>query len=128
MGAATRHLDSHRLTPACGGEGRAARCAAAPEDFDDEHTAATARAWRAMIRRVARIGGFVHHRGINRRHRGGDQLPGARNIGLAAGTGEEPVVANAMKPFWQDVEQEAPDELVGAERHCAVPRLPIPCS
>src|SRR6516165_3291051 len=29
-----------------------------------------------------------------------------------------------MKPLWQNVEQEAPDELVGAERYCAVPRLP----
>src|SRR5215470_6233519 len=28
-----------------------------------------------------------------------------------------------MKPLWQNVEQKAPDELVGAERHCAVPRL-----
>src|ERR1700741_3618126 len=30
-----------------------------------------------------------------------------------------------MKPLWQNVEQEAPDELVGAEYHCAVPRLPV---
>src|SRR3984893_2817342 len=30
-----------------------------------------------------------------------------------------------MKPLWQNVEQEAPDELVGAERHCAVSRLPV---
>src|ERR1700758_2561517 len=30
-----------------------------------------------------------------------------------------------MKPLWQNVEQEAPDELVAAECHCAVPRLPI---
>src|SRR6516225_10339084 len=29
-----------------------------------------------------------------------------------------------MKPLWQNVEQEAPDELVGAERHCRVPRPP----
>src|SRR5215467_10345697 len=29
-----------------------------------------------------------------------------------------------MKPLWQNVEQKAPDELLGAERHCAVPRLP----
>src|SRR5215470_7761159 len=29
-----------------------------------------------------------------------------------------------MKALWQNVEQEAPDELLGAERHCAVPRLP----
>src|SRR6266581_8797852 len=30
-----------------------------------------------------------------------------------------------MKPLWQNVEQEAPDELVGADRHCAVPRPPV---
>src|SRR5215468_2700832 len=30
-----------------------------------------------------------------------------------------------MKPLWQNVEQEAPDELVGAERHCAVPRRSV---
>src|SRR6516162_2991684 len=29
-----------------------------------------------------------------------------------------------MKPLWQNVEQEAPDKLARAERHCAVPRLP----
>src|SRR5215469_14363096 len=32
---------------------------------------------------------------------------------------------DAMKPLWQNVEQEAPDELLGAERHCPVPRLPV---
>ena len=30
-----------------------------------------------------------------------------------------------MKALRQDVEQEAPDELVGGERHCAVPRQPV---
>jgi hypothetical protein len=30
-----------------------------------------------------------------------------------------------MKRLWQNVQQEAPDELVGAECHCAVPRLPV---
>src|SRR6478736_8367776 len=30
-----------------------------------------------------------------------------------------------MKPLRQNVEQEAPDELVGAERYCAIPRLPV---
>jgi hypothetical protein len=34
-------------------------------------------------------------------------------------------VTDAVKPLWQNVEQEAPDELVAAECHCAVPRLPI---
>src|SRR5437016_14058165 len=38
---------------------------------------------------------------------------------------KQPVVADAMKPLRQYVEQEAPDELVGAECHCAVPRLPV---
>src|SRR5215469_11577535 len=31
----------------------------------------------------------------------------------------------SMKPLWQNVEQKAPDELVGAERHCAVPRRSV---
>jgi len=34
-------------------------------------------------------------------------------------------VADAMKPLGQNVEQEAPDELVGTEHHCAVARLPV---
>src|SRR5215470_7588 len=50
---------------------------------------------------------------------------GAGEVGLAAGARQQPVVADAMKPLWQNVEQEAPDELVGTERHCTVPRLAI---
>src|SRR5262244_2717509 len=34
-------------------------------------------------------------------------------------------MADAMKPVWQNVEQEAADKLVGTEGHCAVPRLPV---
>src|SRR5215813_6346254 len=34
-------------------------------------------------------------------------------------------MADAMKPLWQNVEQEAADKLVGTEGHCAVPRLPV---
>ena len=30
-----------------------------------------------------------------------------------------------MEPLGQDVEQEAPDELVGRERHRAIPRPPV---
>jgi hypothetical protein len=56
----------HVLIPGAGG--RAARCAAAGKDLDNNHAAAAARAWRAT---------------------------------------------------------ETPDELVGAERHCAVPHLPV---
>ena len=57
--------------------------------------------------------------------RRGDQLAGARNVVLAAGAGEQPIVADAMETLWQNMEQEAPDELVGAERHSAVPRLAV---
>jgi hypothetical protein len=54
----------------------------------------------------------VHCRRINLRHRSGDQLP---DVGLAAGAGQQPVVTYAMKPVGQNVEQKAPDELVGAQ-------------
>src|SRR3954469_5805329 len=39
----------------------------------------------------------------------------AREAGSARRTGEQAVVANAVEPAWQDVEQEAADELVGGE-------------
>src|SRR6516164_1652045 len=111
------------LVPAL--EGGPLRCAAARKDLDNNHAAAAARAWRAMIGRGAWIGGVVHCRRFDLRRWSGHQLPGARDVGLAAGAGQQPVVADAMKPLRQNVEQEAPDELVGAQRHFAVPRLPI---
>ena len=51
------------------------------------------------------IGGVVCPRWINRRHRDGDELSGACNVGLAAGAGEQPVMADAVKPFGQNVEE-----------------------
>jgi len=111
--------------PGAGGR-RATRCAAARKDLDNDHAAAAARARRAMIGRGGiDIRCIVCCRRIDLRHWGGHQVLGARDIGFAAGAGQQPVVADAMKPLWQNVEQEAPDELVGAERHCAVPRLSI---
>src|SRR5215469_17514533 len=101
------------LDPVAGG--RAARLAAARKDLNNDHAAAAARAWRTMIGGGVRIGGDVHCRWINLRHWSSHQLPGARDVGLAAGAGQQPVVADAMKPLWQDVEQKAPDELVGTE-------------
>src|SRR5438477_43970 len=64
-------------------------------------------------------------RRLDLRHWSGHQLLGARDVGLAAGAGQQAVMADTMKALRQYVEQEAPDELVGAERHCAVPRLPV---
>ena len=65
-----------------------------------------------MIDRGVRIGGVLHYRRLNLCHWSSHQLPGARDVGLAAGAGQQPVVADAMKPLWQNMEQEAPDELV----------------
>src|SRR5215469_6165228 len=118
-----RRSSQSGLDPSAGG--RAARCAAAGKDLDNDHATAAARARRAMIGHDLRIGGVACCRWLDLRHWGGHQLLGARDIGLAAGAGQQPVVADAMKPLWQNVEQKAPDELVGAERHCAVPRRPI---
>ena len=42
-------------------------------------------------------------------------------MALAGGTGEQAVVADAMKALGQDVEQEAADELVGGQRHALLP-------
>jgi hypothetical protein len=63
-------------------------------------------------------------RRIGHCHWRGDQFSGARNVGLAGGAGEQSVVADAMEPLGQNVEQEAPDELAGRERHRAKP-LPV---
>ena len=99
--------------PDTGAGGRwAARCTVARKDLDNDHAAAAARAWWAMIGRGVRIGCVVCCQRLDLRHWGGHQLPGTRNVGLAAGTGEQPIVADAMKPLWQNMEQEAPDELV----------------
>jgi hypothetical protein len=92
-----RKIIGSGLDPSVGG--RAARCAAAGKDLDNEHAAAAARAWRTMIGRGLWVGGVVRCRRINLRHWSGHQLPGASDVGLAAGTGQQPVVADAMKPL-----------------------------
>ena len=93
--------------PDRGTGGRAARCGAARKDLDNAHAAAAARARRAMIGRGIRIGGVIRCLRLDLRHWGGHQRLGAHDVGLAAGAGEQPVVADAMKPLWQNVAQEA---------------------
>src|SRR5438270_7124781 len=105
---------------------RAARRTAALEGFDDDHPPAAARAWRAMVcRRTGRLIRVVGlGRYIPRRYGRGDQLPGTRDIGVAAGAGEQPVVADPVEALGQGVGQEAPEELVRRQRHRAVSRPP----
>jgi len=67
------------LNPDAGAAGRAARGAAARKDFDNDHTATAARAWRAMIGRDVRIGYVGRLWRIGRWQRSGDQ-------GLVTGT------------------------------------------
>ena len=57
--------------------------------------------------------------------RHGEQLADARDVVGAIAIGEKPIVADAMEPFRQDVHQEAPDELVGVQRHRRVPARSI---
>ena len=80
--------------------GRASGCVAAGKDLENDHAAAAARARWAMIGRGVPIGGVVHCRRINLCHWSSHQLPGARDVGLAAGARQQPVVADAMKPLW----------------------------
>jgi len=59
-----------------------------------------------------------------RRHRSAARrrvVRGAREADLARRSREQAVVADAVEPAWQKVEQEAADELVGAERHDTLP-------
>ena len=70
-----------------------------------------------MIGRGLRIGRVLHCRLLDLRHWYGDQVLCAGDVGLAASAGQQPVVADAMEPLRQNMEQEAPDELVGARRH-----------
>src|SRR4051794_37762733 len=105
---------------------RTARCATAFEELDDNHATAAAGTGRAMTGCGAvRISGAVRCRRLCRRLRGGDQLPGSRDVGFAAGACEQPIMADAVKSLGQDVKQEAPDELVSSEGHRAIPLLPV---
>src|SRR5215472_9258235 len=78
-----------------------------------------------MVDGVGDICDLMLRRRVDRRQRRGDQFLGTRDVRPAGGAGEQPVVADAVKALGQNVEQEAPDELVGTERHCAVARLPV---
>src|SRR5947209_9452231 len=105
---------------------RTARCAAPLEELDDDHATAAAGTWRATLGCGAVcLSGVVRCRRLCRRLRCGDQLAGSCDIGFAAGAGEQPIMADAVKSLGQEVKQETPDELVGSKGHCSIPRLPV---
>src|SRR6266403_1534326 len=86
------------------------RCTAR-EDFDDDHASSAAR-----TSRLAGIdGGRLAVRFCN-----GEQLTGACYVVGARAFGEQAIVADAVQAFWQDVDEEAANELVCGERHALV--------
>src|SRR5579864_4523477 len=91
---------------------RRARSSRTLEDLDDDHTTTATGAWQRRIwQRSVLDRRWVGH---------SEQLASTRDVGLAASAGEEAVVTDAMEALRKNVEQEAADELVGAERHDAL--------
>ena len=79
------------------------------EKLDDQH--ASTATWAKLSRcvRCARIG--------RRRCGHGKQRTHPAEVVRACIAGEKPIMADAVQPLWQDMDQEAADELVGIERH-----------
>jgi hypothetical protein len=92
------------------GRWRRSGVAAAREALDDDHATAAARTRRPPIGWGGSIGAngsaaFII--GVGR----GEQFANMRDVGFAAAAGKQTVVADAMESLWQDVKQEAADEL-----------------
>ena len=68
---------------------------------------------------IMRVGQCGQHRW--RRWRGIQELAAAGQLVLASAVAEQSVVTDALEPIRQDVQQEAPDELVGVEGHDFLP-------
>ena len=111
----TSRAGSRCWSPGCADDGWwGARLIPAREELDDDHVAAAARAQRSGIWRVDRC--VVPGRWCDSK-----QSAGVLEMGLAGGSCEQTVVADAVEPARQDVEEEAADELVGRERHDLLP-------
>ena len=80
------------------------------EGLNDDHLPAAAWTWRARVHRI--FGGRVF--GVSGEV---EQLTSESEAGLAGGAGEQPIVSDAMEAFRQYVDEEAPNELVGRQRH-----------
>ena len=95
------------------------RVAAAREDLADYHAATAARTGAVQQARLVRCRGLLLLR-LYDAWRSTEQLAGASDVGGAVTIGEQAIVADAVEPLGQHVQEEAPDELVRGERH----RLP----
>src|SRR4051812_50084076 len=111
---------------------RTARCAAPLEELDDAHATAAAGTWRATlgcgavrISGAVCLGCVVRCRRLCRRLRGGDQLPGPCDVGLAGGAGEQAVVAGVGETLGADGQEEETGEIVKREGYPAKSRPPL---
>ena len=104
--------------------GRRAGLIAALEDLDDDHGAAAARAGWLGLGLVGRF--------LGRWRCDIEQAAGAFEMILAPGAGEQAIVADAVKAAGKDMQQEAANELIGAEGHLlcsgSCPSRGSPCS
>ena len=98
------------------------RRAATLECLDDDHAPAAARAgirgWLGLA--VIRTAGVV---GLPGRLWNVEQLTGSGDVLGPAAIGEQAVMADAVEPAGQHVDQEAADELVDGECHHLAPSL-----
>ena len=97
--------------------------ASARESLDDDHAAAAARAWLRQHAGLLECGfGRLSFFWACRR---GEQFARVRNVFGTIAAGEQPIVPDAVEAFRQHVDQEAPDELVGRQRHGLVAGRPF---
>src|SRR5436190_14037316 len=97
-----------------------ARGASGLEGLDDDHAATAARTRMRERPRLSGISG-VWVAGLVLRNRCIEQLARPRDVRGAGAVGEEAVVADAMEPGRQQVDEETADELVDRERHHLCP-------
>src|ERR1700730_12183513 len=94
------------------------------ECLDDDHAAAAA--W-ARMREDARLGlsAGIGARVLVASERRDEQLARADDVVGADAACEQAVMADAVKSFWQDMDEEAADELVDREPHDLLSRVAI---
>src|SRR5712691_5218914 len=92
------------------------------EGLDDDHAGAAARAWTGQHARFVGGSGRLWFFWAGRH---GEQLARVGNVYRAGAVGEQPIVPDAMEALRQHVDKEAPDELIGCQRHRRVAGGPV---
>src|SRR5690606_9665737 len=75
-----------------------------------DHASTAAPAWRTKVLQLVGVAWVRRRDDIQ-------EFAGERETGLAGRASQQAVMPDAMKAAWQDMKQEAADELVGRKRH-----------